>query len=202
MGLLIVIVLIVGVFCGIYIDNSVISNITILTDPLLKLILFFAGLSIGSGGDIREHVQNNGIDLIMVPLLCIIGTLVGAVIAGLITGYRPFESMAVGSGLGWYSLAYVIAEKYDAALAALSFLTSIFREILAIVTIPYVAKHIGYLEAIVPGGATTMDTTLPPISQNTDAATTITAFFSAAMLTFAVPVLIEFFMSLQYKGAL
>ncbi|HBG01783.1 MAG TPA: hypothetical protein DDW87_09455, partial [Firmicutes bacterium] len=76
-----------------------------------------------------------------------------------------------------------IAQTYDVTLGALALLTNVFREVFAILLIPLIAKNIGKLPAVAPGGATTMDVTLPIIAQNTDAQTTLIAFYSGTVLS-------------------
>ncbi|MFZ5648571.1 MAG: lysine exporter LysO family protein [Bacillota bacterium] len=107
------------------------------------------------------------------------------------------EASAVGAGFGWYSLSGVILSQiYSVEAGALAFLTNVMREIIAFVLIPVLAARIGSLAAVAPGGATTMDTTLPLIARSTDADTTVIAFVNGATLSAMVPVLVPLLIGL------
>jgi uncharacterized membrane protein YbjE (DUF340 family) len=84
----------------------------------------------------------------------------------------------------------MLSQLHSPALGALAFLTNVCRELLAVVISPFLAKRCHYLLAVAPGGATTMDTTLPLISQCTDTQTTLVAFVNGVLLSSLVPVLV------------
>jgi len=50
-------------------------------------------------------------------------------------------------------------------LGAIAFLANLFREIVTFFVLPVVAKYFGGVTSIAPGGATTMDVTLPLIQR-------------------------------------
>jgi uncharacterized membrane protein YbjE (DUF340 family) len=106
------------------------------------------------------------------------------------------EAGAVGAGFGWYTLSAIIIAPYQAELSVLAFLTNIMREIIAILTIPVIAKRLGYITAIAPSGATAMDTTLPIISKHTSGETAVLAFATGLTLSLMVPVLVPFILKL------
>jgi len=125
------------------------------------------------------------------------GSLIGAVALGLLGGVVPGEAALVGAGFGWYSLsAVLIAQGYDLTLGTLALLTNVFREFLAILLIPAVARRLGKAAAVAPGGATAMDVTLPIIAAHTDSQTAILAFYSGTVLSALVPVVIPFILQL------
>lgn len=166
-------------------------------DWALALLIFTVGLDLGSNKNLGKQIKTLPKTALGIPFLVAIGSILGAVTVNLILGFHPLEAAAVGGGFGWYSLsAVLIAQTYDISLGALAFLTNIFREVLAIITIPWIAPKLGYFPAIAPGGATTMDVTLPIISQSTDQETTLVAFYSGTVLTLMVPVLVPFLLSL------
>jgi uncharacterized membrane protein YbjE (DUF340 family) len=84
----------------------------------------------------------------------------------------------------------MISQMGHVELGALAFLVNLLRELLAFVLIPLVASHLGNIPAIAPGGATTMDTTLPLIAEVTDSEGVVAALISGAVLSALVPVLI------------
>jgi uncharacterized membrane protein YbjE (DUF340 family) len=97
------------------------------------------------------------------------------------------DAASVASGFGWYTLSSVLLAREDPALGALAFLTNVFREVIALVTIPIIARTLGHLEAIAPAGATAMDTTLPVIDRSTSAQAAVVAFITGVLLSMAVP---------------
>ena len=90
---------------------------------------------------------------------------------------------------GWYSPGVLIL-KPTTCPWSFGFPCNVFREIIAIVLIPIVAARLGHLPAVAPGGATTMDVTLPIISKHTSAQVTLIAFYSGVTLTLLVPVIL------------
>ena len=63
-------------------------------------------------------------------------------------------------------------------------------------TIPFIARYIGFLPTIGPGGATTMDSTLPIITKYTNPATSTIAFFNGFVTGALPPILIPFFLKM------
>lgn len=198
MTIKIVIALSIGIVSGNRMNPDIIEFISGMTNPLLYLLLFFAGLSMGYAGNIKENFKSIGFSIIFVPVLTMLGSLLGAFVAGLLVNMESLDVLAVGAGFGWYSLSAVLIAEYDASLAAVALMTNVFREIIAIIGIPLIAKNIGYLEAVASGGATTMDTTMPSISASTDSATVIVAFFSGFIISMSVPFVVQFFLILKY----
>lgn len=137
-----------------------------------------------------------GLKVLLVPLMVAIGSIVGSVIGGSILGMPFNESGAIGAGFGWYSLSAIELAKHSAELGTLAFITNVSREIIAIITIPLIAKYIGKLESIAPGGATSMDTTLPIVSNATDGNTAVISFITGVSLSLLVPILVPLFMLL------
>ena len=77
--------------------------------------------------------------------------------------------MAISSGFGWYSLSGIIlTQLHSAEIGTIAFLTNIFRELITVVSIPFIAKYLNDYTAIAPAGATSMDSTLPIISKYTN----------------------------------
>jgi len=72
----------------------------------------------------------------------------------------------------------------------------VFREVLAFVSIPFIAKHIGYLETIGAGAAISMDTGLPMITKNTNQEVAVISFISGVIISLAVTVLVPIFVGM------
>ncbi len=187
------IILIGMVFIGLLLGLMIDSNLTEFTENLIQfglyMLLFFTGIDIGKK-NIFEEVKSIKLLFVLIPLSMIIGTLIGAYILGIILHYPANEATAVGAGFGWYSLSPIIISPYSDKLAALSFMSNVMREVSAIVLIPFVAKYIGYEEAIAPAGAAAMDTLLPIVSRNTNARTAVLSFTTGVILSTAVPILV------------
>ncbi|MDT8902963.1 lysine exporter LysO family protein [Anaeroselena agilis] len=166
-------------------------------NAILAILVFLVGIDIGGNRDAWRQAVAAGPRLLLVPLAVAAGSLAGAGLAGALLGMPVKEAVAVGAGFGWYSLSGVlIAATYSVELGAIAFLANIARELMAFLLIPVLALRIGKLPAIAPGGATTMDSTLPLITKVTDAPTALIAFVSGLALTAAVPVIIPLILAL------
>jgi uncharacterized membrane protein YbjE (DUF340 family) len=162
----------------------------------LCLLLLFVGIDIGKQKNIDNEIKEMGVPILVIPILIGLGSIVGAMIGGLLLGMPFNESGSVGAGFGWYSLAPVILSDYSSSLSAVAFLSNLIREVLAIITVPFIAKYIGYIEAVAPGGATSMDTTLPIITKYTDSKTAVLAFISGVVLSTLVPIIVPIIIAL------
>lgn len=165
---------------------------TILDFGLCALLLF-VGIDLGKNKDVFKGIKELGPAVIAIPFIIAFGSIFGAIIVGNFMGFAWNESAAIASGFGWYSLAPVIIAPYSAELSAIAFLSNVTREVVAIVSIPMIAKHIGHLESIAPAGAAAMDTLLPVVSKSTNPKTAIICFISGATLSILVPILVPFF---------
>lgn len=162
----------------------------------LCLLLLLVGIDIGKQKNIFDELRKMGYSLLLVPVMIASGSIVGAMIGGTLIGLPFNEAGAVGAGFGWYSLSAVMLTDYSTQLSALAFLSNVMRELLAIVSIPLIAKWIGYMEAVAPGGATAMDTTLPIVTQYTDSKTAVLSFVSGVLLSSMVPLLVSLIIGL------
>lgn len=157
----------------------------------LSFMVFFVGLDIGGNKEALFRLKVLGWRVLLVPLSIIGGTLFGAGLGSIALNMPLKEGLAVGAGLGWYSLAGVmIGQLYSVELGTVAFLTNVMRELFSFLLIPLLVGFVGSIAAIAPGGATTMDSTLPVIMRSTDADTSIIAFLSGLTLTIIIPFLI------------
>lgn len=192
----ILIAVILGIITGIFLPKGFADiNSHIMTIGLCAL-LFFVGIDLGKSDDLSEKVRKIGFRVFTVPIAVGLGSIAGGILVGIIFGYKWNEGAAVASGFSWYSLAPILIAPYSSELSAVAFLSNVTREVAAVISIPFVAKHIGYLEAVAPAGAAGMDTLLPIVAQETDSTTAIVSFVSGVVLSFAVPVLVSFFIAL------
>lgn len=186
-----------GILVGyMVLPKEVLEYTGVLIDIGLCLLLLFVGIDIGKNKNILEQIETIGLKAVLLPLMVAFGSIVGGMAGAEILGINITDGGAVGAGFGWYSLSAVMLAEKSAMLGTLAFMTNVIREIIALIIIPFVAKYIGYLEAVSVGGATAMDTTLPVVSRSTDSQTTIISFISGIVLTLLTPLCVSFMMSL------
>lgn len=163
----------------------------------LYLLMFLAGVSIGSDRNSWTVLATHNYKIIWVPVTIIIGTMAGSALVVLILPSLTLrESLAVGSGFGYYSLSSVfITQLHSHSLGVVALLSNIFREVATLLTTPILVRHFGKLAGIASGGATAMDTTLPVISRYSGKEYAIIAVFSGIVLTILVPFLVTFILT-------
>lgn len=169
-------------------------------DPIITYSLGVLLLGIGIDLGMSKKVVKNasfGIGVILLPFFVAIGSVVGAISVGVLLEIPLNEAAAVGAGFGWYSFSGVfLAELHSVELGLLAFLSNIFRELLAILLCPFVAKYLGKPVSIAPGGATTMDVTLPVVKESAGDAYVVPAFVSGAVLMGLTPILVPLLIGL------
>lgn len=193
----ITVAIIAGVISGFFFRNDfLILNSDKIVSLGLCLLLFFVGMDIGDSGDIFPKLKKFGKKIWFLPMSTIAGSLLGGYIGSMFTTLTMGQGIAVSAGLGWYSLSAIELSKISAELGSLAFLTNVLRELIAIFSVPCIAKYIGSLESVSVAGATAMDTLLPIINKNNSADISIVAFFSGIVLTTAVPFLVTMCISI------
>ena len=185
-----------GMVAGIFLPDGFSTFNGYIMDLGLCALLFFVGIDLGRSEDIVPKIKRLGLKILLVPLAIALGSITGGVLAGLLLGYAWNEGAAVASGLAWYSLAPILIAPYSSELSAVAFLSNVIREVVAVIMIPFVARKIGYFEAVAPTAAAGMDTLLPIVSKETDSTTAIVCFVSGVVLSFSVPFLVSFFIAL------
>ncbi|GAA0120894.1 MAG: lysine exporter LysO family protein [Clostridium argentinense] len=198
MTLIVIVSMILGIGFGYFIfPQSIIENLDSIASICLYVIIFLVGIDVGSNKKIIKDIKAIGVKVLIIPIAVILGSLVGGLISGVIFKMPYNESLAVASGFGWYSLSGImLTELANAQLGAMAFLSNVFREVIAVVSIPILAKKLNYYSAIAPAGATSMDTTLPLIAKATDPEVAVIAFINGVILSSLVPVLVTFFYNL------
>lgn len=184
-----------GIIAGLFLPSGFGAINDYILDIGLCALLFFVGIDLGKSNDVFSQVKKLGAKVLLIPAAVALGSILGGIAIGLAFGYKWNEGAAVASGFAWYSLAPAIIAPYSAELGAVAFLSNVTRELLAVISIPFIAKHIGFFEAIAPTGAAGMDTMLPIVSKETDSTTAIVCFVSGVALTFLVPFLVSFFIT-------
>ena len=162
------------------------------TFAALCCLLFCVGMSIGSNDNIVSEFRSLNPRLALLPVATILGSFAGSLVAWLFLQYRGVtDCMAVGSGFAYYSISSIFITQYRGAeLGTVALLANIYREILTLLIAPLVAKVFGPLAPISSGGATTMDTTLPIISQTCGQQYVVVSLFHGFVVDFSVPFLV------------
>lgn len=162
------------------------------TFAALCCLLFCVGMSIGSNDNIVSEFRSLNPRLALLPVATILGSFAGSLVAWLFLQYRGVtDCMAVGSGFAYYSISSIFITQYRGAeLGTVALLANIYREILTLLIVPLLAKVFGPLAPISSGGATTMDTTLPIISQTCGQQYVVVSLFHGFVVDFSVPFLV------------
>lgn len=162
------------------------------TFAALGCLLFCVGMSIGSNDNIVSEFRSLNPRLALLPVATILGSFAGSLVAWLFLQYRGVtDCMAVGSGFAYYSISSIFITQYRGAeLGTVALLANIYREILTLLVAPLLAKVFGPLAPISSGGATTMDTTLPIISQTCGQQYVVVSLFHGFVVDFSVPFLV------------
>lgn len=168
-----------------------------ITIYVLYALMFFVGIGIGADTKAFRVIKETKIKIVLVPLGVIVGSLAGAALVSfLFTSLSAKEAMAVGAGFGYYSLSSIfITEISGEFLGTVALLSNIMRELITLVATPIFVKYFGKLAGIASGGATSMDSTLPIITEYTGKEWAIISVFSGIVLTIIVPFLVPFILS-------
>jgi uncharacterized membrane protein YbjE (DUF340 family) len=180
-----------------FLPHGVEPYLDTITAWALYFMIWAVGLDLGKSGETLRKVLAVGWKVLLVPLGVALGSLFGSVLGGALLGFPINESSAIGAGFGWYSLSGVLLSQiYSVKIGTIAFLSNVFRELIAVMTIPFLAKRVGPLAAVAPGGATTMDTTLPLIAAAAGNHAALIGFVSGLCLSSAVPFLIPILIKL------
>lgn len=158
----------------------------------LCLLLFFVGVDIGLEGTIIRSFREAGWRIVIFPFAVIAGTFIGAAAASLVLPVGLRDSLCVGAGFGWYTLAPAMLADYSLKVSALSFMHNVMREMIAILIIPTVARKVGYIECTSLPGAAAMDVCLPIVEGATRGDIAVYSFVTGAVLSVTVPVMVSF----------
>lgn len=163
-------------------------------DNLIKfglcLLLFFVGIDIGKNKGVFDNLKSMDKKIVLLPFITILGSLLGGAVASFLTPLTLGQTVAISSGMGWYSFSAIELSKISAELGGTAFLSNVARELLSILTIPFIAKKIDSYSSVATAGATAMDSVLPVINKSNPANISIISFYSGFVITLVVPVLV------------
>ncbi|AMQ19422.1 lysine exporter LysO family protein [Thermococcus peptonophilus] len=183
--------LVLGLLTGHFLGLDFGNAYEIMLDLLILLIGVDLGMSLNA-----EELKKLGKKSLILPTETLLGSLLGGAVGALMLGINVKWGLAIGAGCGWYSITGPLIAQYSAIYGAIGFLSNLLREILTIILYPILIKWIPPEKAVVMGGATTMDTTLPIITKFGGRKTTLVAFAHGFILTAVVPFVVSFILSL------
>lgn len=197
MALLALFCLAAGTACGLWVfDPELSAWLTGHSELVLYLLMFLVGISVGMGKDVFRKVRAYRLRALLLPLGVTAASVAAGFLCGPLPGLSLAEKVCVASGMGWYSLTGVMLTGLSGARAgAVGFLANLLRELLAFLTVPWVAKHLDRCTAIAPAGATSEDTTLAILIRCAGEETAVLAVINGVLCSAAVPFLIRFFYS-------
>ncbi len=165
---------------------------------VLCTLIFFVGYGIGNDTTMLARFRCLSPGLALLPAVSILGSLAGSLaVAMLAGGHSPAEWLAVGSGMGYYSISSVLITGYRGTeLGTIALLSNIVREMIALLGAPLLARLFGTLAPIAAAGATAMDTTLPVISRTCGPRLVPVSIYCGMATDFSVPFLVTLFCSL------
>lgn len=165
----------------------------------LYALMFSIGFSMGNDPDTLKKFKKLNPGIMLLPLMTILGTLAAAALVSFILPKRSLcDCLAIGSGMGYYSLSSIlISEAKGVELGTLALLSNIVREKITLLGAPLLVRWFGNFAPIASGGATSMDITLPIITKFSGQQYAIVSIFHGMCTDFCVPFLVTFFSSLS-----
>lgn len=186
-------------FGYLFLDTGVKDTLDLILMSALDVMIFIAGIEIGSNRGILKRICNvhSALLALAIPLAVACGSICGALLLGHIAGLSAYDSLLVGGGLGWYSFSsVVISAMYSTEIGTVAFLANMMREISGFFLIPFLVRVHKFL-ALAPSGAATMDSGLPVVIKYTNLHVGMYSFINGLVLTLIVPVLISWLLTLR-----
>lgn len=160
----------------------------------LYIMMILVGAGLGADPRAMEILKRTSLKILLVPVIVVVGSIGGSLLVSFtIENVDTVNGMAIGAGFGYYSLSAIFIGKISGSeMGVIALLANIFREIITLVGAPLMVQWFGKLGAIVSGGATAMDTTLPVIVKATGKEYAVISIFSGMILSILVPFLVPF----------
>ena len=173
---------------------------------ILYALMFQIGISIGSNKELKSMISQLRLKFLLIPLATISGTLIFSALASLLLSrWSIFDCMAVGSGFAYYSLSSVLITQFKEAsiglqlateLGTIALLANIFREMMALLGAPLLARYFGRLAPISAAGVNSMDVILPVIPRYSGKDMVPVAIFHGLLIDMSVPFFVSMFCKL------
>lgn len=161
-------------------------------------LMLCVGITIGNDREMLRRFRSLNPRIALLPVFTIAGTLVGSLAASMLLPHHDTaEVLAIGSGLGYYSLSSIlITDVFGAETGTIALVANILRELITLLFAPLLVRLFGTFAPISAGGATTADTTLPAIVGSSGTQYSILAVYHGCATDFCVPFLVTLFCSL------
>lgn len=156
---------------------------------LLLAFMFLIGLDLARSPLDRSWMNWK---ILLVPTGCIIGSILGAIIAAkFIVNISLSDLIMLSQGYGFYSMSgIVVTELKNAELGSVALMNDLFREIFSILFM-YIIGWRYPRSAIAAAGATAMDVTLPMVKQACGNDFIPHAMVSGFILSVLAPILVS-----------
>lgn len=162
-------------------------------------LMFSVGFSIGHQPDNIKQFRRINSRVLLLPITTIFGSMLGALLISLFLQHSISDTLAVASGLGYYSLSSILITEYKGIeLGTIALLANIFREIITLLFAQPMVRYFGKLAPIAAGGATTMDTTFPVIIRYSGKEFSIISIYHGFVTDFSVPFLVTLWCGLKF----
>lgn len=168
----------------------------------LEVLMFFAGISVGGDVQAMRSLQQMSIHLLWLPLVTVVGTLVGSLCAWSMLDLNLRACVAVGCGYGYYSLSSVLItdgfrpERLAALVGAIALVSNICREVLTIFLARPIGRVFGPLGVICSAGATSMDTNLAFVVGASSPAYAVPSIYHGVVLSVWCPIAVGLVLTL------
>lgn len=174
-----------------------------LSTYVLYALMLQVGMSIGGNGQFRQLLKHFSPRWLLLPLATVSGTLAFSALAALaLSRWSVADVLAVGSGMGYYSLSSILigqlkledlGTQLAAELSTIALLSNVFRELMALVGAPLFRRCFGTLAPIAVAGVTSVDVALPTIIRTCGQPMAAVAVFHGILIDVSVPFLVSFF---------
>lgn len=170
----------------------------------LGIMIFGIGLGLGLERSLASIVKSLKWNVLVWPLATIVGTLVFSAVVSLILPWTVLDCLAVGSGVGYYSLSSILIMDAKSAvdpsgavvLGSVALLSNILRELVTLVFAPFIVRYLGRHALVSVAGVTSIDVSLPVIKRYGGDGIIPVAIVSGITLEFLVPIMVTFFASI------
>ncbi len=188
----------VGLILGINFDSLAELCSGNLSRYILYVMMLIVGMGIGCDKEALKALRTQDKRVILLPLGTIAGTLLGAAaVYPLVSSMELKDTLAVASGLGYYSLSSIMLTEYRGAeIGTIALLSNVIREVGTILTAPLMVKYFTRLSVVSSAGAASIDTLLPIITRFSGKEFIVIAIFHGLVMEITVPVLVTIFASL------
>lgn len=169
---------------------------------ILYALMFQVGLSVGCSDNLKQILRNFRPKMLLLPLATITGTLLFSALTCLVlTRWSVFDCMAVGSGMGYYSLSSILVTQLKlpslgaqvaAELGTIALLSNICRELISLISAPLICRLFGPYAPINAAGVCSVDVCVPTIARVSGKDMIPVALFHGMLIDMSVPLLIPF----------